>query len=136
MIFRIALLLFMVAVIIIGGLWALQRTIKQFKRETSTLDWRVKFEHAAGLALRIYSAWLQLTPGTQTDASTAVFPDSELRGRIEFHLISMSGGRALVRPVTTEQLSTPQMQKTIADVLDSVEQFKRANPGGARQIGI
>jgi hypothetical protein len=136
MIFRIGLFLFIVAVMIIGGLWALQRTIKQFKRETSTLDWRVKFEHAVGLALRVYSAWLQLTPGTQTDASTAVFPDSELRRRIELHLISISSGRALVRPVTTEQLSTPEMQKTITDLLDTVEQFKQANPAGARQIGI
>ena len=136
MIAKIALILLIVAVIIVSGLWTLQRTIKQFKRETSTLDWRVKFEHAAGLASRIYSAWLQLTPGTQTDASTAVFPDSELRGRIESHLISISGGRALVRPVTPEQLSTPGMQKTITDVLNCVEQFKRANPAGARQIGI
>jgi hypothetical protein len=136
MIAKISLILLIVAVIIVSGLWALQLTIKQYKKETSTLNWRVKFEQAAGLASQIYSAWLELTPGTQTDASAAVFPDSELRGRIEFHLISISGGPALARPVTPDQLSTPGMQKTITDVLDRVEQFKRANPAAARQIGI
>jgi len=98
---------------------------KQERRETAAEKWRAKFDGAVGLVSKIHSAWLNLPTG-QTNAYGFVF-DLELRGRIESYLVSIgpSHPKAQPRLATREQLFTPEMRKTITDVLAAIEKFKR-----------
>jgi hypothetical protein len=118
----------------------MQQQEEERQRENQAVkEWTEKFYRAAALAAKIRSMWLSFVPGgAPTNVYGHVFRDPELQGRIAFHLISIdsSHSTAQVRPVTPEQLSVPAMRKTITDVLDRVEQFKRDNPANAKQFDI
>jgi hypothetical protein len=112
---------------------------KQQEREEAVREWAEKFGQAVKLVLQIHPLWIQIPPAlNQVNAYGLVFPDLELRSRIDLYLISRPPGAAHpeARVPTREQLCTSEVRRTISDVLDRVEEFRRTNSDVARRVGI
>jgi hypothetical protein len=130
-------LILLIATVAIG-VWTLVLVRNQDRRETDAQIWTIRFDEAVHLVLKVRPVWLETSQApNETSAYGLLFP-AELRKRIEFHLIwiPLAGSNSEARRPTREQLLTSEMQKTITDVFDRIEEFKRTNPFEARQIGI
>jgi hypothetical protein len=109
---------------------------KKLAKEDET--WSLEFERVAKNLAKIGN---RFTSGGKTYGQGVgydlVFPDMELRQRIEAHLIQRNSNRDMqVRSLPNEQLRLPHVRKTITDVLDALERIKKEHPDLAAAMGI
>jgi hypothetical protein len=107
------------------------------KQSKEDEEWAAKFGRAATSLISIGNKTISL-PTYNGMGYHIVFPDVELRHRIEAHLINQdfSNMAIQVRSLTSDQLRPLDVRKTIADVLDAVEKLKRENPKAAKVLNL
>jgi len=134
------------------AIWISTRSVRFTKRQTELMEnqeartkrgdaivaeWGPKFHEAVRAVLTVWPKFI-VSSSPSGPAYPRVFPDSDLRLRIETYLIDADLGRhrANARPVADELLRRPTVQETISQVLDSVKQFKEKDPGSASKMGL
>lgn len=117
----------------------MKQQLEMIRREQAVAEELAsKFDEAVNAVLRVTPKFIQSTKGFTTNAYGLVFPDPDFRQRIESYLIEADIGRNRfhARPLSSDQLRLPVVQKTIAQVLDCVKRFKEENPIDAKNIGL
>lgn len=106
---------------------------QEARRQTeaeSIQEWSRKFDTAVRLLLAIEP---KIFTDSRGRAFVYIFPEDDLRSRIETYLIEADLGRNLfkARPVAAELLLMPIVQQTIQQVLDRVQEFRKKDPVSA-----
>jgi hypothetical protein len=111
-----------------------QESRKQ-REDQSMVEWAAKFDEAASAVVTIVPRSIF---GTGTPGYPSIFPDGELRTRIEAYLIDADFGRNrfTARQANPEQLRMPIVRQTIQRVLDRVKEFRESDPENARRLGL
>lgn len=103
--------------------------------DESTAEWTGKFDEAARAATSIASRSIF---DHTAPSYVSVFPDGELRTRIQSYLIDADFGRVRfsARPANVEHLRMTIVQQTIQQVLDRVKELREREPENARKLGL
>jgi hypothetical protein len=98
-------------------------------------EWSRKFDAVVRLLLAIEPKSFNDSRGR---VFVYIFPEGDLRTRIETYLIEADLGRNhfKARSVSPEVLLMPIVQQTIQQVLDGVEEFRQKDPVSAARVGL
>jgi len=117
------------------------RLLEQQLKEAKDLDkrvngWYVKHGKAVAFLMKISARWIG--PTTNINAFPEVFPEIFLRSLIETYLggFSKISDRFEPSKISRDNLLNPVVQKTINDILESVEKFKSEKPDWAKQLDL
>jgi hypothetical protein len=124
-----------------GQLDVMQKQFQTVKRqEENATECAKKFDQATNALMKISpNNTLPAGPsGTIVDAYRYIFPNEDLRFRIETYLGRRKIFIHTFRPatLTNDQLQNPVVKQTIQDVLDIVELFKRDHTDFARALKL
>jgi hypothetical protein len=109
----------------------------QKRQEEEDNRWAEMYALAIRHLQNIVPRFLNGSPGRAGgSAYGTVFPDLKLRQDIETFLIERKGERMQPRPWTRETLRLQIVRDTIQNVLDSVEELKKSDPGIAGRLGL
>jgi hypothetical protein len=131
------------------AIWGVTANVRQYnlakrqdeeakKQKEEDDEWSLRFGRAAknltNIGRRYMSGGKTYGQGSGFDL---VFPNAELRQRIESLLIFRNSNRDITaRSLPNEQLRLTHVRKTITDVLDAIEKVKRESPDLAGAMGI
>ena len=115
------------------------RLAKQQLKERKDLDkrvdaWYVKHGKAVAFLMKISARWIG--PSSNINVFQEVFPEKDLRSRMETYLGCKISDRFEPSHISRDNLLNPVFQKTINDILESVEKFKREKPDWAKQLDL
>jgi len=131
------------------AIWGVTANVRQYnlakrqdeeakKQKEEDEEWSLRFGRAAKNLTNIGRRYMLggKTYG-QGFGFDLVFPDAELRQRIESLLIFRNSNRDITsRSLPNEQLRLTHVRKAITDVLDAIEKVKRDSPDLAGAMGI
>ncbi len=93
-----------------------------------------------GYAIRclqvVFGAMVRTGPSSTRGVYTTVTRDEDLRLRIQTYLGKQNYGADQFEPyqLSVDQLQNPECCRTIADVIEAIDQYKKKHPDQARQL--
>ena len=107
-------------------------------QEDNVTQWAKRFDEAVHVLAKVSPEFISKGPSTWVSAYLEVFPDADLRRRIDHYLGTRSTWKWKFRPaaISREQLQNIVVQKTISDVLDQAAKFKTEHTDFARALKL
>ncbi len=108
------------------------------QQEGSAVEWALKFDQAADALVKIAPLFISTGSSKTMYGYDYIFPEGDLRRRIERYLGRHRRFFPAFRPVvpTKEQLQNPVIQKTIQEVLETIGRFKTEHTDFARALKL
>lgn len=105
-------------------------------REVENLKlWEQRFNEAVSAVLKIGPSWIHTKDGL-TNAYGVVCPQPQLRQRIEAYLVNRQGDHFSARQASSNLLGMGIVQRTITELLECAERFKREDARNAAKLGL
>lgn len=84
----------------------------------------------------VFGAMIRTSSGSLGGVYPTVTRDEDLRRRIQGYLGKQNYGAAGFEPyqLSADQLQNPECCRTIADVIEAIDQYKKKHPHEARQL--
>lgn len=101
-------------------------------------EWSTTYDQAVDVLSRVYQSVIHMSPTKTVHALKLVFPDENLRRRIERYLGKPKFLTSKFQPyqLNKEQLLNPVVQEVLTQILECCERFKREHTDWAREIHL